>query len=123
MSDLVAELLNRDEDFRRVAHGDFLPSIHKRAADRIQELEALLAAAKAELADGSFYKESTIDALEAQIAAGEKLADDLAAALEECRPKSHAAMCPHPEYPWARCMCGCAQPALAAYRAAREARI
>ena len=58
-----------------------------------------------------------IAALEALV----KAADGLADALEAVRPKTHAAMCQQPEFPWSRCMCGCDQPALAAYRAAKEA--
>ncbi|CAK0769542.1 hypothetical protein CCP3SC1AL1_470010 [Gammaproteobacteria bacterium] len=60
-----------------------------------------------------------ITALEAQVAAADRLADELATALEACRPKSHHAACPQPEYPLSRCMCGCDQPALAAFRAAK----
>ena len=63
--------------------------------------------------------QARIDALEAQIAAKDRLADDMATALETVRPKTHHAMCPQPEFPWSRCLCGCDQPALATYRAAR----
>lgn len=62
---------------------------------------------------------SVFTALEAQVAAADRLADELATALEACRPKSHHAACPQPEYPLSRCMCGCDQPALAAFRAAK----
>ena len=57
----------------------------------------------------------------AQLEAVVKAGDGLAEALEAVRPKAHAKMCPNPENPWARCMCGCDQPALTNYRAAKEA--
>ena len=61
--DLIAELLNRDEDFRRIAHGDFTPSVHKRAADRIGQIEAEAITLRAALDRAEADKAAAVDAL------------------------------------------------------------